>query len=164
MRSSTAIIYFTLVCFVRHSHSYQIFEEDILAEYDEQTLNKTHRQKRAAIAQREFLWDEAVVPFTINNNRGFTGKQKVQFKQAMREWEKHTCIKFVERNSDIHPNFITFTTLRCGCCSNVGNKRTGSQQISIGKDCHKFGVILHELGHSIGFYHEHNRPGKYATP
>lgn len=164
MRSLGVIIYFALLCFVRNSQPYTIFDGGIQDDYNNQTIDNRHRQKRAAIADRGQLWDQAVVPFTINGRIGFTGRQQVQFKQAMKEWEKHTCMKFVERNSEIHPNFITFTSLGCGCCSNVGNRRMGSQKVSIGKDCHKFGVILHELGHSIGFYHEHNRPGKYANP
>lgn len=33
------------------------------------------------------------------------------------------------------------------CCSFVGKRGNGGQAISIGKNCDKFGIVVHELGH-----------------
>ena len=42
------------------------------------------------------------------------------------------------------------------CYSNVG--RMGSMQIvSLGLGCHFVGTVVHELGHVVGFFHEHQR-------
>lgn len=46
------------------------------------------------------------------------------------------------------------------CCSYVGKRGNGPQAISIGKNCDKFGIVVHELGHVIGFWHEHTRPDR----
>jgi len=35
----------------------------------------------------------------------------------------------------------------------VGKRSEGAQAISIGKNCDKFGIVVHELGHVIGFWH-----------
>lgn len=35
----------------------------------------------------------------------------------------------------------------CSCCSFVGKRGNGGQAISIGKNCDKFGIVVHELGH-----------------
>ena len=52
--------------------------------------------------------------------------------------------------------FVTFFR----CCSFVGKRGNGNQAISIGKNCDKFGIVVHELGHVIGFWHEHTRPDR----
>lgn len=42
----------------------------------------------------------------------------------------------------------------------MGRRGDGPQAISIGKNCDKFGIVVHELGHVIGFWHEHTRPDR----
>lgn len=34
------------------------------------------------------------------------------------------------------------------------------QGIALSSGCIRFSVVVHELGHAIGFYHEHNRPDR----
>ncbi|XP_053679403.1 tolloid-like protein 2 [Anopheles nili] len=117
-----------------------------------------HRVARAATAKKERIWDFGVIPYEIDGN--FSGMHKALFRQAMRHWENYTCIKFVERNPIDHPNYIVFTERACGCCSFVGKRGNGPQAISIGKNCDKFGIVVHELGHVVGFWHEHTRPDR----
>ncbi|XP_070137463.1 protein tolkin isoform X1 [Drosophila bipectinata] len=117
-----------------------------------------HRVARAVTAKKERIWDYGVIPYEIDGN--FSGMHKALFKQAMRHWENSTCIKFVERNPEIHPNYIVFTVRSCGCCSFVGKRGNGPQAISIGRNCDKFGIVVHELGHVVGFWHEHTRPDR----
>ncbi|CAH2008151.1 unnamed protein product [Acanthoscelides obtectus] len=121
-------------------------------------LAQHRRVTRAATARKERVWDYGVIPYEIDGN--FSGMHKALFKQAMRHWENFTCVKFVERNRDEHQNFIIFTERPCGCCSFVGKRGNGGQAISIGKNCDKFGIIVHELGHVVGFWHEHTRPDR----
>lgn len=116
------------------------------------------RNKRAATSRKDRIWDFGIVPYVID--AVFSGDQKAGIKQAMKHWENYTCIKFVERNNSIHNNFIRFTELQCGCCSHVGKQGNGEQFVSIGKGCHEFGKIVHELGHVIGFWHEQGRPDR----
>ncbi|KAG9511404.1 Tolloid-like protein 1, partial [Fragariocoptes setiger] len=116
------------------------------------------RLVRAADARSERLWDHAIIPYEIDSNV-FGGDRRALFKQAMRHWENHTCVRFVQRTAE-HSNYIVFTERGCGCCSYVGKRGTGAQAISIGKHCDKFGIVVHELGHVVGFWHEHTRPDR----
>lgn len=45
------------------------------------------------------------------------------------------------------------------CWGDVGYRR-GKAIISMGDGCEYKFVMMHELGHIIGFYHEHNRPDR----
>uniref|UniRef100_A0A8C4WNS8 Metalloendopeptidase n=1 Tax=Gopherus evgoodei TaxID=1825980 RepID=A0A8C4WNS8_9SAUR len=114
------------------------------------------RIRRATTSRAERIWPGGVIPYVIGGN--FTGSQRAIFKQAMRHWEKHTCVTFVERTDE--ESFIVFTYRTCGCCSYVGRRGGGPQAISIGKNCDKFGIVAHELGHVVGFWHEHTRPDR----
>lgn len=120
-----------------------------------------HRPKRAATAYNKRLWRDGVVPFTIDQS--YTGDQKATLIQAMRHWENFTCLSFIERTTE--KDYVFFHKGRCGCCSYVGRKGNGRQGISIGKNCDKFGIVIHEIGHTVGFWHEHTRPdrGQYVT-
>ncbi|SPP81274.1 dorsal-ventral patterning protein tolloid [Drosophila guanche] len=113
------------------------------------------RHRRGVTVRRERTWDYGVIPYEIDGI--FSGAHKALFKQAMRHWENFTCIKFVERDAKLHDNYIFFTVKNCGCCSFLGKNGNGRQPISIGRNCEKFGIIIHELGHTIGFHHEHAR-------
>ncbi|XP_034484402.1 dorsal-ventral patterning protein tolloid [Drosophila innubila] len=121
----------------------------------QQSRKVQSRRRRGVTVRKERTWDYGVIPYEIDTI--FSGAHKALFKQAMRYWENFTCIKFVERDAKLHSNYIYFTVKSCGCCSFLGKNGSGRQPISIGRNCEKFGIIIHELGHTIGFHHEHAR-------
>ncbi|OCT57140.1 tolloid-like protein 1 [Xenopus laevis] len=136
-------------------------QENATANSQKVDINKSGKSKkiripRAATSRTERIWPGGVIPYVIGGN--FTGSQRAMFKQAMRHWEKHTCVTFIERTDE--ESYIVFTYRPCGCCSYVGRRGNGPQAISIGKNCDKFGIVVHELGHVIGFWHEHTRPDR----
>ncbi|BFZ01255.1 hypothetical protein BsWGS_04294 [Bradybaena similaris] len=112
--------------------------------------------KRAATADKKKLWEFGVIPYVIDDK--FSSRDKALFKLAVELWEEHTCLVFKEKEPS-DKDFIIFTEGTCGCCSHVG-RRGGGQAISIGKGCEKLGIVTHELGHVIGFQHEHVRPDR----
>jgi hypothetical protein len=86
-------------------------------------------------------------------------KQRV--KAAIDHWHSRTCIRFEPYDSIRHRNYGSklhmLTSDDSLCASYVGYKI--EQPISLvylGMDC-LLGSVIHELGHTIGFRHEHNR-------
>lgn len=46
------------------------------------------------------------------------------------------------------------------CNSMVGVVGNGEQILNMGPGCEYVGLVLHEFGHAIGYFHEHNRPDR----
>lgn len=58
----------------------------------------------------------------------------------------------------IHHFFVLFYS--GACWSSVGKVGGGEQKLSLGQRCWYLGIVIHELGHSVGFWHEMNRPDR----
>lgn len=142
------------------SQAYQIpsISGDTLFITTSKQNKRGRRVKRAATAYVSRTWPNGVIPYVIQAN--FSSETKATIMKAMRHWENYTCLSFVERQSH-HKSYIIFTEKACGCCSYVGRRSEDEPQaISIGKNCDKKGIVIHELGHVIGFWHEHTRPDR----
>ena len=53
-------------------------------------------------------------------------------------------------------DYIVFKTTGSGCNSNVG-RAGGAQTVSLDTGCIYVNLIIHELMHAVGFYHEQCR-------
>lgn len=135
-----------------------IMIESSLGAQTSQTENV--RSRRNAVKDKKNLWDFGIVPYEIDTTVGFNDRQIARIEAAMKHWENYTCIIFIRRNASQHRNFIQFTknVSICDCCSQIG-KSGGGQDILV-DGCGEIGEYIHELGHAIGFVHEHQRPDR----
>ncbi|CAL4104292.1 unnamed protein product, partial [Meganyctiphanes norvegica] len=79
--------------------------------------------------------------------------ERMEIAHAFHEIMEKTCIKFKPRY--IEPNFLHIFK-GTGCYSHVG-RQGGEQRLSLGKRCAFYGIAMHELMHSLGFWHEQSR-------
>lgn len=72
---------------------------------------------------------------------------------AMQEYHDKTCIRFRPFVAT-DDGWVHIKQDYSGCWSSVG-KRSQGQIVNLGSDkCRRHGVIIHELMHAIGFYHQ----------
>jgi len=99
------------------------------------------------------IWEDKEIPYTISKT---VPSRKIKYiKNAIKIWEKYTCIRFVPyRHQDDYVVFVN----EHGCWSSVG-RIGGKQKVGVG-GCSATGYLVHELGHTIGFWHEQSRPDR----
>jgi hypothetical protein len=99
-------------------------------------------------------WPIGIIPFQFEE--GFDSESRVMAYAAMVEWEIKTdrAVKFVSRTNQ--SNYIEFSQLYPKECSSYVGMAGGKQEVNISLEC-GYGDILHELGHVLGLFHEHQR-------
>ena len=123
-----------------------LFEGDIVLT-EEQRLSRKGNLAR--------LWPNGVVPFVITSS---SSADSGVILAAISHWQAATCLEFVQQPESFsgapHVRFVKDS----GCWSRVGMMNWSSgQQISIGSGCAYLGIVAHEIGHAIGFWHEQSR-------
>ncbi|XP_046845051.1 zinc metalloproteinase nas-14-like [Xenia sp. Carnegie-2017] len=103
-------------------------------------------------------WPNGIIPYIFDCSVASNTRAVSATREAMKLWEEKTCVRFVEKQAS-HQIYLEFIR-SAGCWATfVGYKRK-KVQISIGKGCDFKHVMIHELGHVIGFWHEQSRPDR----
>lgn len=135
-----------------------IFEGDIVLgtvqEMQKTSLTAPSIAMRSiGITGSQFRWPNATVPYVIDS--GLPNQQRVT--DAIAHWQSKTSIKFVQRtaaNQAQFPDFVRFVA--GGGCSSMVGKQGGQQDVTLGPNC-TAGNAIHEIGHTIGLWHEQSR-------
>ena len=125
-------------------------EDDAITE-GRQMLNK-----RAAVRGTYRLWRNATVPYRFSSRIQRDLRHRIR--AAMDHWEDHTCLRFTLRNGE--RDYVEYNN-RLRICSSYVGRHWGRQTINMDSvyGC-GFGTIVHEIGHTVGFWHEQSRPDR----
>ena len=142
-----------------------LFEGDIILETINKVDNRGRRERAfkstsafrtgVGIERERFLWPNRIVPFKIDQN--FPLRMRRRIEEAINQFRYRTRLNFYERTDSLakaYPNYINIKPSR-GCWSFVG-MRGGRQDIGLVPWCKK-SAIIHEIGHTVGLWHEQSR-------
>ncbi|XP_060598571.1 low choriolytic enzyme-like [Ruditapes philippinarum] len=122
-------------------------------------INKSHKTPSRPERYRAFIdkdetkrWPREI-PFEIGD--GIDELQELTIHRAIRIWEQFSCLHFYN-DKQAYDRFVFQRGYNNLCASRVGMHQ-GPQIITLGKNCFKPNIVIHEIGHALGFYHEHTR-------
>jgi hypothetical protein len=139
-----------------------MFEGDIVlgtVEEVERTSDALRAQISGALPESviisgaQFRWPNCTVPFTVDPAL----PNQARVTDAIAHWQASTGFRFVARTTE--GDFVTFRP-STGCSSSVG-RRGGPQFVNLEAGC-TTGNTIHEIGHTIGFWHEQSREDRDA--
>ncbi|XP_019617038.1 PREDICTED: blastula protease 10-like isoform X2 [Branchiostoma belcheri] len=148
-------------------HDVQSLIEENKEREDKVTEPEHHvRSRRKAARDLTIRWPKATIPYEFDSS--FNKGNREVLLDAMRHWEKFTCIRFKPHSPGLvqelgNKNFVKFIKGK-GCWSEVGMFVYGNEQMLSMDDGCLFnggvGAAIHELGHTVGFFHEQSRPDR----
>ncbi|XP_031561243.1 nematocyst expressed protein 6-like [Actinia tenebrosa] len=156
------VVLAAVLCFIEAKpieDGLQLVDGDMLLTKEQKEIfeqRQNGRVRRAALKDR-YLWPNGVIFYTFGPSLDRAGRNLAQ--EAMNHWSSQTCLKFRRRNKE--NAYIKFQ-YDGKCRAQVGFTGNAGQKVSLGSaanPCSR-GSAIHELGHAIGFFHEHSRPDR----
>ncbi|MBT3235713.1 MAG: hypothetical protein HN353_07165 [Bdellovibrionales bacterium] len=102
---------------------------------------------------RTSKWEAGKIYYQIDPSLAPRNVERVR--NAMLEISSETNLSFIPKNSD-NSDYLLIVSRGDGCFSKVG-KIGGEQELNLGKGCFKSHLILHQLLHAAGLWHEQSR-------
>ncbi|CAJ0579922.1 unnamed protein product, partial [Mesorhabditis spiculigera] len=117
-------------------------------------FQKTKRKgaRRNGVISGVKKWPTGRIPYVISSQ--YNERERAVLARSFQEYHKRTCIRFSPRSA-FDKDYLYIGKID-GCFSDVG-RAGGRQELSLDDGCLQYDTAIHELMHSVGFYHEHER-------
>ncbi|XP_066932871.1 hatching enzyme 1.2-like [Clytia hemisphaerica] len=137
---------------IKEMENQELFQGDIVLDPDE---DERGLNKNTFASIKGGRWPNARIPYVIDGSISSRGQSAIS--AAISDYHSYTCIRFHRRTNE--RSYIKFYKGR-GCSSPVGYRYGRVNSVSLASGCWTKGVVIHEIGHSIGLYHEQSRPDR----
>lgn len=106
------------------------------------------------VSEPSARWPNATVPYVLDASLSAATRQR--FQQAVTDWQAKTPVRFVPRSSETsYVRVYESSGGAQGCHASTG-RWPGESIIALSDSC-DVPSITHEIGHTVGLYHEHAR-------
>nr|CAD7265901.1 unnamed protein product [Timema shepardi] len=114
-----------------------------------------------AVTDPNLLWPNAAIIYKPDPDIGCPQSPQCGIlMKAIDHYHEVSCVRFKEWTGENDVVDVFFNLDSGACWSPVGRSGDGEQKLSLGQRCWYLGIVIHELGHAVGFWHEMNRPDR----
>ncbi|KAH7724200.1 CBN-NAS-31 protein [Aphelenchoides avenae] len=137
----------------------QAKQRGIISDSDDDSSEESTgaRQKRKVVWDPQQKWPtNQPISYYFDGSVDTATRDLIRY--TLKWWTERTCLEWKENGSTTpRVKFIAGE----GCYSGAGRYYWDKEQeISIGRGCEYFATVAHEAAHTLGFFHEQNRPDR----
>lgn len=127
-----------------------IWQGDILLGPVDAQGKPSNQRAASIISGQNRRWPGNIVPYTIAADL----PDRPRVEAAAKAWSDATPFQVVPRTNE--PNYIEFRRTNAASCSSFVGMLGGRQFVDLPDNC-TTPLIIHEIGHAIGFFHTQSR-------